>query len=112
MTTLADRSDQLLDLAAHALANGRVDLVSTDDTANIFQLAVEILEPALRDRDAEIARLRRELTIARNQLELHQGIANSLAKARQLDQDAAAVTQRIREVVHAAKLSWKAVAAP
>ena len=82
MTTLADRTDQLLDLAADALASDRLDLLDVDTIRDVLQLAVEHLEPSLALRDAEIANLKRELAMARGQLSVHQGIATGLERVR------------------------------
>lgn len=82
MTAIADRCDPLLDLAASALATGRIDLVPEADIADVFQLAVEHLEPSLALRDAEIANLKLELAALRGQLAVHQGIASGLERVR------------------------------
>lgn len=98
MTTLADRCDELLDIAAAALASDRIDLVRDVDIRDIFQLATEHLEPSLALRDATIAQLKRELANVTDQLEVHQGIANGLARARALE-----VRDSIRAKARAAK---------
>lgn len=98
MTSLADRCDSLLDVAAAALAADRVDLVPEADIRDIFQLATEHLEPSLALRDATIARLKRELAHVTAQLEVHQGIADALSRARALE-----VRDSIRAKARAAK---------
>lgn len=64
MTILADRTDGLLDLAAQALATDRLDLMPIEDIRSIFHLAVEVLEPAVSDLDAEIVQLKQQLADA------------------------------------------------
>lgn len=81
MTALADRSDELLDLAAVAVSSGRIDLVRDADVRDIFQLVYEVLEPALADRDAEIVRLKAELQDLRTTI-VQRGIESSLERVR------------------------------
>lgn len=82
MTALSDRADELLDLAAHALIEDRLDLLDYDTLRDVFQLAVEVLEPGLSDRDAKIAALEAEIASLRNKLAVHQGIATGLERVR------------------------------
>lgn len=98
MTALSDRTDELLDLAGAALTSGRIDLVRDTDVHDVFRLAIEVLAPAISDRDATIAALKRELANVTAQLEVHQGIADALSRARALE-----VRDSIRAKVRAAK---------
>lgn len=82
MTALADRSEALLDVAAHALIEGRLDLLDYDTLRDVFQLAVEVLEPGLSDRDATICALKVEIASLRATLAVHQGIATGLERVR------------------------------